>query len=125
MYGRPNRKIINDLEEIPDVYNSDDEEEFPSAGFEILRSLRLMVFNVPSQFGGGGVGIVSNNERLLKTLMNVGSYDLSLGRIYEGHVNALSLIESFGTCWQKESISRRRFPESFLEYETPNSIQDP
>ncbi|MFN4271367.1 MAG: acyl-CoA dehydrogenase family protein [Aliihoeflea sp.] len=43
---------------------------------------------------------------LLLLLAAVGRGDLSTGRIYEGHVNALFLIERFGTARQKECYSR-------------------
>lgn len=100
---------MNPLIEIPDEYISDD-EDFPRVGFELLRSMGLMSLNVPSQFGGLGVGHCAENELLLKTLMSIGAHDLSLGRIYEGHVNALALIEKFGTHEQK----RAYFAEAVL-----------
>jgi len=92
---------MNLLDEIPDVY-VDDAEEFPRAGFELLYALGLMSFNVPVDFGGRGIGNGHDNELLLQTLMRIGAYDLSLGRIYEGHLNALLLIERFGNPEQKE-----------------------
>ena len=39
---------------------------------------------------------------LLQLLKNVGAANLSLGRIYEGHINALQLVHVFATAQQKE-----------------------
>lgn len=113
MQGIQHGNLTADLKEIPDAYTSDT-EEFPSAGFERLRSLGLMSLNVPLAFGGRGIGNGSHNALLLQTLMSIGAYDLSLGRIYEGHINALLLMESFGTHEQKahyfsEALSGKLF----------------
>ena len=42
------------------------------------------------------------SKTLIKFLFEVGKMDLSVGRLYEGHVNALLLIESYGNLQQKE-----------------------
>ncbi len=101
MNGNSMSGLKSHLEGIPDDYISDN-EEYPSTGFDLLRSLTLMSLNVPVEFGGRGIGYTSNNQQLLQTLMSIGAYDLSLGRIYEGHINALQLIERFGSTEQKE-----------------------
>ncbi len=84
------------------MYISDD-EEFSSAGFKLLHYLSLTTLNIPLEYGGRGIGYDQDNELLLQTLISIGAYDLSLGRIYEGHLNALLLIESFGTPEQKKT----------------------
>ncbi len=43
-----------------------------------------------------------NTPQLLKLLKAVGRKDLSLGRLYEGHINALLLIHLYATKQQKE-----------------------
>src|ERR1700760_1153701 len=40
--------------------------------------------------------------RLLRVLAAIGRGNLSVGRIYEGHVNALLLIQKFGTRGQRQ-----------------------
>ena len=41
-------------------------------------------------------------RRLLRVLAAIGRGNLSVGRIYEGHVNALLLIRRFGTPSQQK-----------------------
>ena len=86
--------------EIPNCY-ANFNGKFPFDGIELLKSLELTTANVPARFGGKGCGGNTGNRDLLQILKKVGSYDLSLGRIYEGHLNALLLIERFGDENQK------------------------
>ena len=86
---------------IPDGY-ADFGGSFPHDGIEILRKAGLLTLNVPLEIGGRGLGEHSGNDELLSMLRKVGSYDLSLGRIYEGHLNALLLISRHGTKDQKQ-----------------------
>ncbi len=44
-----------------------------------------------------------NTSSLLQLLKSIGRADLSVGRIYEGHINALFLIHLFATDHQKET----------------------
>ncbi|HEA21388.1 MAG TPA: acyl-CoA dehydrogenase [Pricia antarctica] len=87
--------------EMPNCY-ADFDGKFPFEGIELLKSLELTTVNVPLRFGGKGLGGNTGNRQVLEVLKEVGSYDLSLGRIYEGHINALLLIERFGDGNQKE-----------------------
>lgn len=72
-----------------------------------MKTLELMALNVPLEFGGRGIGNGSGNRELLETLKKIGAHDLSLGRIYEGHINALLLIATFGTREQKREYLRQ------------------
>ncbi len=48
--------------------------------------------------GGWGAGIDANqSHEMLMLLKQMGRGNLAVGRIYEGHVNALQLIQTFGT----------------------------
>ena len=50
------------------------------------------------EFGGLGLGIdASLTHELLLLLKKIGWGNLAVGRIFEGHVNALQLIQTFGT----------------------------
>ncbi|APH72963.1 acyl-CoA dehydrogenase family protein [Aquibium oceanicum] len=49
---------------------------------------------------------------LLHLLSAVGRGDLSVGRIFEGHVNALVLIDRFGTAHQRETAFRNASAEA-------------
>lgn len=62
---------------------------FPNGAVEVLKDLNWTSF---SEF----------SENMFDLLFQVGKADLSVGRIYEGHVNALILIDTYGTLQQKE-----------------------
>ena len=46
-------------------------------------------------------GHEDETKTIINNLIDVGSADLAVGRIYEGHLNALLIIDSFGTDNQK------------------------
>jgi len=79
-----------------DLANGD--EDFPT---ERLRALVAL---------GATTAFVSlNNDGavidLLTTLRLIGGADLSLGRIYEGHVNAAQLVQAYGSAAQREALA--------------------
>lgn len=45
-------------------------------------------------------------DALLDVLRAVGGADLSLGRVYEGHVNAVQLVASYGDAAQRATLAR-------------------
>ena len=69
-----------------------------------LRELAAMgLFTAPLPVAAGGLGLGTEpggHLPLLRLLAAVGSADLALGRLYEGHVNGLILVASFGTTEQ-------------------------
>jgi alkylation response protein AidB-like acyl-CoA dehydrogenase len=75
-----------------DASERDRDGLFPACAFEGLRRLGL-VGRPPLQS--------TEVRRLLRVLAAMGRGNLSVGRIYEGHVNALLLIRWFGTPWQQ------------------------
>lgn len=77
------------------------EETFPEEAFGHLRSLGLLLLNVPERHGGLGIGTREDSVTLYKMLNRIGFHDLSVGRIYEGHINAMQLIDQFGGEIQK------------------------
>lgn len=84
-------------------------EVFPEQGLAVLHLSGAMQAAIPIKYGGAGLGHTSGNFALLDLLRQVGAYDLSLGRIYEGHVNALLLIELFGTREQQQTFFQEAF----------------
>ncbi|UIJ73127.1 acyl-CoA dehydrogenase family protein [Aurantimonas sp. HBX-1] len=72
--------------------NAETEDAFPAAGFAELAA-----------FGALGDPPIGPGETgsLLRLLAGVGRGDLSTGRIFEGHVNALILIDQHGTAIQR------------------------
>jgi alkylation response protein AidB-like acyl-CoA dehydrogenase len=71
----------------------DRDGKFPHSAFDGLRQLRL-ISQPPLD--------AWNSAILFRILAAVGRGDLSVGRIFEGHVNALLLIRLFGTTGQRE-----------------------
>ena len=69
---------------------------FPAQDVETLRRLGLLVAPVPRGEGGAGLGEEPGAVVLCEVLRLVGSGSLALGRLYEGHVNALQLIARYG-----------------------------
>ena len=70
----------------------DVEGAFPTLEFQWLREAGLLgaeIVNAPTL-------------ELLRTLWHVGRGNLAVGRLYEGHVNALQLVDWFGTPEQKQ-----------------------
>ena len=68
-------------------------EQFPTDGVTILRRLGLLRMASPCPPGGG----TKTNETLFEILRLLGTASLVLGRIYEGHVNALRLVACYAT----------------------------
>ncbi|MGV0023958.1 acyl-CoA dehydrogenase family protein [Phormidesmis priestleyi] len=70
----------------------------PAKEFEMITAAGLLAAPLHSSLGGLGLGIESNvTTQLLRLLKQLGRGNLAVGRIYEGHVNALQLIQTFGT----------------------------
>lgn len=71
---------------------------FPAEEFKQIAEAGLLVVPLDRALGGLGMGIDANTTyELLKLLKIIGRGNLAIGRIYEGHVNALQLIQTFGT----------------------------
>ena len=71
------------------------EADFPREGFKFLSA---------SPLGANPPLDPPDILALLRLLAAVGRGDLNVGRIYEGHVNALVLIRKFGTATQFEAV---------------------
>jgi len=77
-----------------------------SLEFSWLREAGLLAVPLPRELGGKGWGIESGTWRhLLRLLKIIGRGNLSVGRIYEGHVNALQLILQWGNTTQIEAAA--------------------
>jgi len=70
---------------------------FPSQSLEVLR--RLGVFEA---FAGLAE---PDSDALMDALRLIGRADLCLGRIFEGHVNAVRLIDAYGDAAQKHRLA--------------------
>ena len=75
------------------VRERDRDGHFPISAFNGLRDVGFIARPPLTAVEAG---------RLFRLLATIGLGDLSVGRIFEGHVNALFLIEKFGTTAQRE-----------------------
>jgi alkylation response protein AidB-like acyl-CoA dehydrogenase len=79
----------------------DREGAVPSRQMQALAEAGLLGAPVPRSNGGLGLGTEPGGTlQLLALLCELGRGNLSIGRIYEGHVNALQLIATTGTARQ-------------------------
>jgi len=76
----------------------DRDRGFPSKSLEVLRRLGMM-----EAFAGLAE---PEADALLDALRGIGRADLSLGRIFEGHVNAVRLIDWYGDARQKHRLAQ-------------------
>jgi alkylation response protein AidB-like acyl-CoA dehydrogenase len=79
---------------------------FPVQEFELIAQAGLLTAPLARTWGGLGLGIDGSSiGKLLTLLTQIGRANLVVGRIYEGHVNALQLIQTFGTPAQIEAFA--------------------
>lgn len=69
---------------------------FPAKEFEWLRTAGLLTAALPVAIGGAGLNAAAATLPLLQVLQHIGRGNLAVGRVYEGHLNALMLIQQFG-----------------------------
>lgn len=90
---------------------SDQEGLFPEQEFNIIRQAGLLHLTLKSNpYGYEPL----QTFKLLEVLKWLGSASLSVGRIYEGHVNALQLIDLYGNSQQKEKYFQEVFENKSL-----------
>jgi alkylation response protein AidB-like acyl-CoA dehydrogenase len=82
------------------------DREFPLKEFGWLADEGWLAAPLQRRLGGWGLGSErGSTPALLQVLKQVGRGQLPVGRIYEGHVNALQLIQLFGTPEQTERFA--------------------
>ncbi|GGM89914.1 hypothetical protein GCM10010967_23480 [Dyadobacter beijingensis] len=103
------RPILNQLKHFAAI--SDQEGVFPEMEFKLLRNaglLHMFLEKHPLRFRPG------QTAGLLDTLKMIGSASLPAGRIFEGHVNALQLIDLFASQAQKDFYFSQVFESQSL-----------
>jgi alkylation response protein AidB-like acyl-CoA dehydrogenase len=86
---------------------SDYEGAFPSEEFKLIHDAGLLTASLAREQGGAGIGIDTRTTlTLLHLLKHIGRGNLAVGRVYEGHVNALQLVNAFGKKNQIERFAR-------------------
>lgn len=78
--------------------DTDDERSFPTDAFQHIADAGLLAAPLSEELGGAGLkGSPATAQNQLDVLRELGRGNLSVGRVYEGHVNALMLVQTFGT----------------------------
>jgi alkylation response protein AidB-like acyl-CoA dehydrogenase len=76
------------------------QEDFPAARLDCLRM-------TDAWSGFSRIEAGHRAEELVDVLRLIGRADLTLGRLFEGHVNALQLVTAYGTAGQKETLDHK------------------
>ena len=84
-----------------DAAETDREGGFPVHSIALLHGAGLLAAPLPVGRGGESLGDASKGVALLDTLAAIGRGNLVVGRLFEGHVNALQLIERYGSDAQR------------------------
>lgn len=85
----------------------DQDNSFPAEDVVALAGDGLLAAPLPTSLGGAGLGgDRDSNIDLARVLVLLGAGSLPLGRLYEGHVNALALVGAHGTFEQRERMAR-------------------
>ena len=79
----------------------DEDDAYPSADVAALHESGLLAAVLPMECGGAGISGLSLSE----VLRSIGSGSLPLGRLFEGHVNALELVLRYGNRDQIELVA--------------------
>ncbi|WP_082504522.1 MULTISPECIES: acyl-CoA dehydrogenase family protein [unclassified Chryseobacterium] len=99
-------KIIGD-DSLQEASETDSVDSFPEKTLSKLLSAQLLKASVSKKFGGQDLGLIcGTNLALLKILKNIGRGNPVMGRVLEGHINALLLIDQFGNEKQKKMFAR-------------------
>ncbi len=79
----------------------------PERELERCAAIGLLTAPLPIALGGLGLGVLPGTQKaLLRLFAVIGGADLSLGRLYEGHVNGLLLVQRYGSAAQVEQLAR-------------------
>jgi alkylation response protein AidB-like acyl-CoA dehydrogenase len=80
----------------------DEDSAYPTADVVALHESGLLAAVLPSKFGEAGLSGLSLSE----VLQSIGSGSLPLGRLFEGHVNAIELVLRYGNHEQIELVAQ-------------------
>jgi alkylation response protein AidB-like acyl-CoA dehydrogenase len=80
--------------------------DFPCDDLNLLRGIGALGAPLPTSLGGLGMGTEPEGARdLMDALRLIGRGSLSVGRLYEAHVNALRLVIRHGTDRQARNVA--------------------
>ena len=78
---------------------------FPDRAFALLHGAGLTMAPFPARLGGADLVSAAAVASLVQVLRLIGGGDLSVGRLYEGHVNAVALVQRYGTPEQLAALA--------------------
>ena len=79
---------------------------FPQQDIDLLAQSGLLAAPLPKQYGGIGLGTSAAGALpAMKILGQLGGVNLSLARLFEGHINALKLVVRYATPQQIEHVA--------------------
>jgi alkylation response protein AidB-like acyl-CoA dehydrogenase len=85
----------------------DEDGAYPVEDVAVMHAAGLLAAPLPPALGGAGLGTTAaGGAPLAEALRLVGRASLPLGRLYEGHVNALRLIMRHGDAAQQATAAR-------------------
>ena len=97
-------------ESLSEAASTDSVDSFPEETLAALISAFLLTASISSLYGGQNLGLLpQTNLALLNILKNIGSGNLVMGRVLEGHLNAQILIDQYGTESQKQKFAKDAF----------------
>lgn len=102
-HGLRQAELLAELEQlVPEMQQNaaalDRNGEFPTRELQALRRLGALSAPLPAALGGLGMGTEPSGALgLMEALRLLGRGNLSVGRLFEAHVNAFRLITLFGT----------------------------
>jgi alkylation response protein AidB-like acyl-CoA dehydrogenase len=90
-----------------DAIHLDEMAEFPIAEFSVLAEVGLLTATISQERGGLGFGCGPHGAlALLRLFVLLGEASLPIARLYEAHVNALQLIDRYGTSALADKAAR-------------------
>jgi alkylation response protein AidB-like acyl-CoA dehydrogenase len=78
---------------------TDTDETFPEEAFNWLAEAGLLSVTLPDESTNWQL---PTTPQLLQLLKRIGAANLAVGRVYEGHINALNLVDLYATSEQRE-----------------------
>ena len=91
-----------------DAPTADADAAYPADLLADLHRAGLLAAPLPPALGGVGLGIAPGTRHaMLRVLAEVGRADLSAGRLYEGHVDALQLVARYARTDEQRRVARR------------------
>jgi alkylation response protein AidB-like acyl-CoA dehydrogenase/SAM-dependent methyltransferase len=107
--GRAVQQLLRDARELADELAARPNPGLTTgaeADLERFAKIGLLTAPLPKAFGGLELGIQrGTHTALLRLLAIVGGADLALGRLFEGHVNGILLVNRYGTAGQMEQLA--------------------